>query len=44
MTGYERYKQVRKQTPPPGAVIESRRKKQKKSRDKDFRRECERYK
>lgn len=43
MTGYERYKQIRKPIPPSGTVIESRKKKEKKQRDKEFRKDCEKY-
>ena len=43
MTGYEQYKQIRKVTPPTGSVMESRRKKQRKERDKEFKRDIEKY-
>jgi hypothetical protein len=44
MTGYERYKKIRKTTPPTGSVIESRRKKQNRERDKEFKRDIQKYK
>lgn len=44
MTGYERYKEIRKPTPPSGCVMESRRKKQRKERDKEFKRDIAQYK